>query len=303
MDPEGNCTAKTTSEIATLKDASVEQIKAIRVARNSINYGLYQRTLALKGDANGEWVVTVPMKFLNIFFGHQMYFPCRTLINVELVMSPDKKILVVKDGENAAEKFKLSVKAITLNLRYATFEDKLRDRYMSTINRLSLSRSFQSAKEVSYSLKAKSKLARMESLFNFQQIPGCLTILFVQEDVSNGDRLHNRFSYQNMDVSKIAIFKGGKPHHTNDHTVNMSIRKGNFWHLKWYRDFVELYGERSKDITPECFFDDLFLFTFNLSPNQIVDKQMSVSETPSDRKLNLVEAGSLNVVLEFNTTL
>ena len=262
------------------------------------------RTEALRGDKDGLWHVSVPLKYLNLFFTHEMYFPCRSLINVELTLAEDKKLLIVKDGESATERFKLQVKSISLKLAFATFEGKLRERYLNTIDKLSLTRNFQCPKEVVYSLKKGSTMARVESLFNFSQIPSVLLMFFVLESVGNGDRLNNRFTYKNMDVGKIEIFKSSVPHHSNPTTSLMNITQNSYWHYKWYNDFVSTFGSASLDMTPESFFLDSFIYTFNLSPNPLIPGQdQLITERASDRKLSLIEAGALDISLSFNTSL
>ena len=128
-------------------------------------------------------------------------------------------------------------------------------------------------------------------------------MFFELESVSNGDRLNNRFHFECFDVGKIEIFKSAVPHHSNPDQCLMSIKRGNRWNFKWFNDFIEIFGSASHDMTPEAFMDDNFIFAWNLSPNPVLPEEKLVTERASDRQLSLIDAGSLDVSLLFNTPL
>ena len=294
---------KTLAEINKLEDRTPAEIRAIQHNRKTINYGLYLRSRMLCSSKNESLTFVVPMKHLNLFFSHECYIPLRQVITVEFVMHDDRNLLIVKDGLANDTRYKLSIAKAFLTIRLCTMEPRLHTKWLSSIDSLSLTRNFQGSKVVHFNIKKDARTARYSSVFSYSALPAYLKIFFISERAHTGDYQTNKLSYTNHNVQSISIFKSGLPHATNTITVDMDMRKNGFHHQYFYREYQKFYGNTSFDVTSEMFYDDLFCYCFNLSPNPILNGDHGIVTEADDRILSFVEGAVLDVNIAFSEAL
>ena len=289
--------------VLKLGNRTPEEIRTIQNNRKLINYGLYLRSRMLCSSRTGNLTFVVPLKYLNLFFSHECYIPLRQVILVEFVMHDDRNLLIVKDGIENATRYKLSVEKAFLTIRLCTMEPRLRTKWLSSIDSLSLTRNFQGSKVVHFNIKENARTARYSSVFSYSVLPAYLKIFFISERAHTGDYQTNKLSYTHHNVQSISIFKSGLPHATNTITVDMDMRRNGFHHQYFYREYQKFYGSTSFDVTSEMFYDDLFCYCFNLSPNPILNGDKAIVNEPQDRTLSFVEGAVLDVNLAFSVAL
>lgn len=252
-------------------------------------------------DTSGVTFV-IPLHYLHIFFNHNFYFPMRNVISLELILHDDRNIMLMKDG-GEGRKFRFIMTDAFLKLRTASFEPRLRQKWLQSIGSATLTRSFQATKTVHFNIKAGSMNTRYSSIFSYSAIPAFLKVFFISEAAHQGNYQTPRFSYQSYGISSIQLFKSGNPLNTNNETVDMKIERHSYHHQYWYTKFREFYGENSIDITPDNFLSDFFCLCFNLSNLPILDGDSAIVLKPEDRVLAFVEGGTLDAIVEFSSPL
>ena len=300
----GNCDPLTYTELKALSDKTVDQIKASAQLKKQFNPGLYIRSLMMGLSKNTTVDTVTPLKFLNPFFALELYYPQRQTLTIEMDLKSDQSILVVKGGKASTDKYKLVIEDIYLNLKFATWEPKLRESWLNTISTIGLRRNIQVAKQVHFPIKATSTTARFASLFNFSVLPSSLSVIMLKEATHTGDFLNTPFCYKHFDLQSITLFKSGVPFYSNLETINMDLSKRNgVEHVYWYRQMLECYGKKSSDMSMEKFFEDFYVLSFNLSSNPRLHNDFGVVAHSRDRKLSFLEAGNLDCNLTFKTAL
>ena len=298
-----NCTPLTATEIDKLSDFSVAEIKANQQALVKFNQGLWIRAAMLKISRTSSVTVTTPLKFLHSFFDLCHYYPNRNTITVQLSLKEDKQILCVKDGEASSIKYRLDITDIKLHLKYATFEQRIRLKWFESLSGTGLVRNFQAPKVVHFCMKKTTRNCRYASIFNFSVVANYFSIWFLTEKAHMGNFALNRFSYQCPDLQAVRVYKSGVPLSCNSLTSDMTITKHSYHTSFWYQRFLEFFGEASYDITKECFFEDVFLLNWNMGANPLLSGDKAITLDHENRDLGPIDAGSIDVELEFRTAL
>ena len=241
---------------------------------------------------------------LHPFFRLPIYYPERQLLNFELSLKDDSKILVVKDGNDSTIKYKLTVESICLRLRYATFESRLREKWLGAISNLGLRRNLIIPKSVHFNIKASSQTARFSSIFNFSILPSSLTVHFCLEKCHLGTFKDTNLCFKHFDLKSIKLFKSGVPFNSNNRTCDMDVSKINgLDHYYWYDQFVRCFGPKSADFSLEAFHEDMFIYCFNLSNHPRIGDDYGILEDPSERKLSLLQGANLDIEVVFKQSL
>ena len=248
---------------------------------------------------------TTSMEFCHIFFKQKAFYPHRSTITVTMTMKDDSKILIVKDGRSSTLKYKLVVKKIALRLRYATFTDKLRSRWLGSVNTLGLKRSMQATRTAHFTFNANQSTARVQSIFNYSAIPQSLLIFFQKESTFNGDYLNNRYCYKHHDLQSLKLHKSGIPLPQNARWDSMNLdQKYGVDHYYWYGNLSQMFGHSALNLNLDSFFEDVYVFCINLGENPRYSfNDIGYPREPDERRLSMITAGNLDVEFVFKNPL
>ena len=298
-----NCKPMTYDAISKLNDLTVAQIKANYALKAKLNKGLWLRARMLSKDRN---VTTVtPLKLLHPFFRQKAFYPHRSNISINLTLKPDSQILIQKGGKDAATKHKLVIKSIYLILRYASFTEKLRSRWLGSVNQLGLRRTMQATKTAHFTVNKGKQNANFQSIFSYSSIPQGLLMFFQKESVHAGDYLNNRYCFKHNKLQTIKLFKSGIPLASNVTWVDMHLeKKYGYFHYYWYENMVKMFGKTALNVSLDSFFEDAYIFAFNLADNpRYSPDDVGFPRSPDKRRISLITAGSIDCQLEFSEVL
>ena len=133
----------------------------------------------------------------------------------------------------------------------------------------------------------------------FSLLPEFVSVVFMKETTHYGD-FTNSFSYANCNVTSLALFKNGIAHFLNQESQGAEILENSHRHYLWYDEFLKCYGSEASSVSPQRFFHDLFVFTFDLTSVPLFWEHSK--DNTSDR-LNLVSAGILDLEVTFKAPL
>ena len=268
-----------------------------KMAQKSLNEGLWLRAAFMKGSRTETVWISCPLKFLSPLFSAHMYLPTRSIMSLSLSMRNDSQLLCVASTDK--EKYKLEVKDIFLNLKYATYHDQVKDRWETAIDANGLRRNVQCDRTSYFVMKEKSTSARFQSIFSFSVTPCVLICYFLTEKTFIGNYSANRYSFQNPGVKSIQIFKNSIGHSENSNTTSMNIKKNSKHHLYWYKQFLSVFGSPSHDIQPDQFLDDMFLMCWNMTVSPTVENEPLIGLDSQNLRLSPIDAGSIDVTIEL----
>ena len=75
-------------------------------------------------------------------------------------------------------------------------------------------------------------------------------------------------------------------------------------HYMWYFYLVQMFGPSSLELSVDSFFDDLYIFCFNLGENpRYTPNDNGYPRDPEERRLSMITAGNLDAEFVFRTPL
>ena len=295
-----NCDPIKYDALIAKPNLEVPAIKKNAADRAKLNKGLYFRARMLAKSATRTVDTITPLRYLHPFFNLRAFYPHRNMLGLKLQLKPDNCILILADGENATEKYKLTVKECWLQLRYGVFEDQVRNMWLDKINTLGLRRNIQTFKSVQLPIPKSSRNWRFNSLFNFSVCPQSLLLYFVTEKTAKGDYQNNRYVYKHFDLDSIKIYKSGVPLLINPLYNNMQLKsKYGYFHYHFYQNMLQMFGPSAADITMASFYKDAYVFSFNLAQNPRYGTDYGITSDPADRKLSYLEGANLDMDVVF----
>ena len=247
-------------------------------------------------------VTATPLKFISPFFRISAYLPMRQPISMDIPLSDNKSVFILKDGATSTKKYKLIVEKSCLKLFYGVFLPNLKERWLGSISSLGLKRNLQVPKENFVVVASGLQSIRINNAFNFSILPASVTLFFTKSKAEYGNWKNTKFAYENVDVSNIRLFKSGLPLEFNKELsdLHVSTRNGAD-HLFLYNQFVQLYGEKAAYETLESFFADMFCYCIPLCRNPRVGNDYGIMPDPADRQLSFGEAATLDIDFTFRT--
>ena len=300
-----NCKPMTYTEIGKLADLTVAQIKANQSKKAKLNKGLWFRARMLANSRERNVTTITPLRMMHPFFKQKAFYPHRSNISINLTLKPDCQILIQKDGKNASTRHKLVIKSIHLLLKYASFTEKLRSRWLGSVNQLGLRRTMQATKTAHFTINNGKQNANFQSIFSYSTIPQGLLIFFQKESVHAGDYLNNRYCFKHNNLQTIKLFKSGIPLTSNTSWSDMQLgTKYGYFHHYWYENMVKMFGQTALNISLDSFYNDAYIFAFNLADNpRYSPDDVGFPRSPDKRRISLVSAGSIDCLLEFKEAL
>ena len=112
----------------------------------------------LRDSVTKDVVLTTKLSCLHPFFSMEAYFPLRNVITFECNLKEDRAMLW--RSETDTENYRIEVKAIELRLLYVTFEQRLRERWISALAQSNLTRNIQIGRHSYFMIKSGSLKVR-----------------------------------------------------------------------------------------------------------------------------------------------
>ena len=262
---------------------------------------MWLRAAMLKPSKDGVVYLKCPLSLLSPLFAANMYLQTRSIMSLTLSMRDDSQLLCVSSEDK--NKYKLEVEDVYLNLLYANYHEKVKEKWENAIDAHGLRRNVQCDKTSYFIMKKGSKSARFPSIFSFSATPCVLVSYFLKESTYLGNYSDNRYSFQNPKLRTIQVFKNSVALYDNQFTSNMNIKKNSLCHMYWYEKFLKIFGDPSHDIAPDQYLEDLFLLTWNLTVSPMIENEPLVSMDSRDLHLSPIDAGSLDVTIELHEEL
>jgi hypothetical protein len=128
-------------------------------------------------------------------------------------------------------------------------------------------------------------------------------VWFVTEEQKVGNSNVNQYSYSDVGLSEIAIYKNGIPLYQNEWTKSLKIERNSPDLLYFYEAYLKCFGQTAFDISVERFQHDLFILCYNLSVNPIVADEKMIERNIDERVLPVLDAGSLDVSIVLKQAL
>ena len=236
----------------------------------------------------------VPLRQLNAFFEIDAIYPQKRVIQVDLVLSPSSKTLII--GPDAQKNVKLRVRKIELRLQYVELEPTIRTEWYGSIERNKLTRVFPTYRTSHRTIRAGQEQEFLPAVMSFGLLPEFVAVVFQKESIHCGN-YENPFSYNSCDVKSLKLSKNGIGHFLNHESTGMKVVEDSHKHYLWYDEFLKCFGKEASSIGPDRFFHDLFVFTFDLS---CVPTFWEHDKCDNSAKLNLVSAGVIDLEVTFD---
>lgn len=259
---------------------------------NKTNLGLYDRAMYLKKCANnGSITFRINLGLLLKFFQLKCIYPIKRVVTLDLKLHSDNKILIKPSSDTS--KYSLHVTDISLSLMMVTFENSIRVLWYQTLDKEKLIRSLEVEKEFHFTLPKTTKTHYLGNMFSFARTPKKIFFTLTPETSFLGDH-GPRHIFKHHDLKHICLTKNGVNHHTSGRTSDMDLSDPmGSDALFWYSSFLSC--TKSKTLSFERFYHELFVFSYNLDPNPL---HLMTNESSKDN-LGLVSSGTIDASISF----
>ena len=293
-----NCRAMKYEDIVKLDDLTEKAIDEKFLEKNKLNDGLWLRSRMLAKSRDRDIVTIAPLSLLHPLFAMQAWYPHRTNLGVTINMRNDSQILMLKEG--STEQVKLTVTDIYLSMKYGTYRNDLRTRWMKNISSLGLRRNLQVFKTHEFPIAKDATFARYPSIFSFGTAPQTLMIWVQPARIHGGNFTNNRYCFKNFGLDTLKVFLSGIPLKRNTLWQGMNLGKRySYFHFYWYKRVIETFGQEAKDVSLDSFYDDTFVYCVSLAKNPRYGDDYGFTHDPSLRKVSFIEGSTIDVEMIF----
>lgn len=260
---------------------------------NSTNLGLYERALYLKRSVDGGIKFRVPLSWIFKFFSLDCIFPQKRVMNIELRLFPDKKILIKPSSDE--NEYALHILDISLDLMMVTFENNIRVMWYKALDEEKLIRSLTLEKEYHFTISNSTQTSYIGNLLTFSRTPRKIFFMFVTESDFLG-QWTPRHVFKHFSLKSLALSKNGVPHHNSHKMSDMDFSNICSPDVTfWYKSFLACTN--TKTLSLERFYKDMFIFSISLEPSPC---HLLVDESSRSHFLGLVSSGTLELSLTFS---
>ena len=271
---------------------NAEEIKALQKLDQSLCHGIYNRAKILKLSADNGFTFQVPLRYLHRLFQLDILYPQKKLMSLVMHVNPPEKMLIKPDSNKSNFTFEITNAQVKLN--YFSLEASFRSSWYSLISQQQIIRVLPYRKETHFTLAKGLSTIFIPSVTVFGALPESIIFVLVKADCHNGN-FKNRYAFYPWGLKAIQLMVSGANHVQNSLTTSMDLSKQYNLDVKmWYDNFLSIFPETAQEITLEIFFNDFFIFCYEISPR---DKSSKFGD------LSLLTSGTCDVSLHFDKQL
>ena len=250
----------------------------------------FPRALLVKQSAGDGIEMRVPLFLFSEFFGLDIFYPAKRLLNLEFTLNKPGKNLIKPPTDSSD--YDIVVSNCYLDISYVTLETSIRSSYYDLIEKEKLIRCISSVREGHFSLPSGSSVYFLHDISPYGVLPEFVTLLILPDSRHFGN-FENSYVYSRLDIESIQLFIDGHPCFLNDRLRNLQLNSILSPDVSFfYRNFLLAYGGNSRFITLKTFFTDFFCMSFPLT---------AMATGTSDGALPLIRSGGLNATITLRS--